>query len=463
MLSAIAFLFPVLLCPLVAVVAEAQVRLEENRNEARRRWERMAQIRRDKFDHVLPAAMRENGIDMWITVMKEGYSDPLYEDLGRGSAGYLGHFGYYVFTDRGEDHIERATLGIGGKLLARSGAYDLMEADFDLRAFVAERDPQRIGVNTSESIGAADGLSHTAYQHLVSTLGEPYASRLVSAERLISTFRSRRVATEIVAFGEAGELSRHIVERALSNEIITPGVTTLEDVAWWMQEQLFARGLESSFGLPSVYIIGPEGIEAMSTDRVILGGDLLTIDFGVGLMNFRTDIKRIAYVLKEGETTVPPGIQNAFDQALKAREIIRRHISAGRTGGATLALLNRKLEEAGFIAIAGKETQLALLRSFHLQDDHDETEVLIVSHSIGNLGHGVGPSIASFNPRRLQFEIQPTNLFSIELFAWTPAAEWDGKKVHIHLEDSAVVTERGIEWLYPVNERILLITSSRNP
>ena len=105
--------------------------------------------------------------------MKEGYSDPLYEDLGRGSAGYLGHFGYYVFTDRGEDHIECATLGIGGKLLARSGAYDLMEADFDLRAFVAERDPQRIGVNTSESIGAADGLSHTAYR----TWSRRWASR----------------------------------------------------------------------------------------------------------------------------------------------------------------------------------------------------------------------------------------------------------------------------------------------
>ncbi len=46
--------------------------------EARSRWERMAQIRRDKFDHVLPDAMRENGIDMWITVVREGLHDPLF-------------------------------------------------------------------------------------------------------------------------------------------------------------------------------------------------------------------------------------------------------------------------------------------------------------------------------------------------------------------------------------------------
>ena len=55
--------------------------------EARRRWEVMAQIRRDKFDYILPEAMRENAIDMWITVMREGLHDPLYEDLGRGYVG----------------------------------------------------------------------------------------------------------------------------------------------------------------------------------------------------------------------------------------------------------------------------------------------------------------------------------------------------------------------------------------
>ena len=52
--------------------------------EARRRWERQCQIRAEKFDLVLPQAMRANGIDMWITVMREGLHDPLYEALGRG-------------------------------------------------------------------------------------------------------------------------------------------------------------------------------------------------------------------------------------------------------------------------------------------------------------------------------------------------------------------------------------------
>ncbi len=53
------------------------------------------------------------------------------------------------------------------------------------------------------------------------------------------------------------------------------------------------------------------------------------IDWGVGLMNLYTDVKRIAYVLRAGETAAPAGIQNAFDQALAVREVIRRTIKPG--------------------------------------------------------------------------------------------------------------------------------------
>jgi len=412
--------------------------------EARRRWEMMCQIRKDKFDYILPQAMRENDVDMWITFMKENNYDPLYEDLGRG---YPGAVAYYVFSDRGGDRIERAALGIHGYLLERCEVYDIVQGDFDLKKFVAERDPKRIGVNMSEQIGAADGLSHTGFQHLVKTLGEPYAGRLVSAEKLVSDFRSRRVASEIVAFGEAGELSRRIAERALSNEVVTPGVTTLEEVAWWMQDQLLAKGLQSSFDMPSVYVTGPQGIEDVSNKRIIQRGDFLIIDWGVGLMNFFTDVKRQAYVLRAGETGPPAGIQNAYNQALKVREILRRNIKVGPTAKETETLLKQKIVEAGF----------EYMKAFNLPGESDKTEVIIGCHSVGNTGHGSGPSIAFFNPLQLTFEIKPTNLFSIELFAYTPAPEWGGKKVRIPLEDDAIVTERGIEWLYPVADRILLI------
>ncbi len=413
--------------------------------EARRRWDRMCQIRKEKFDVILPMAMRENNIDMWITVQKEGNYSPLYEDLGRG---YTGGIGFYIFTDTGADRIERVAAGTTGRMLEACDTYDRVTGSIDLRAFVAERDPQRIGVNMSVQIGAADGLTHTEYQYLTETLGEPYASRLVSAEKLVSDFRSLRVASEIVAFGEAGEWSRKIAERAFSNEVITPGVTTLEDVAWWMWDQLLANGLGSSFDMPSVYVTGPSGIEASSNDRIIQRGDLLMIDWGVGYLNFYTDMKRIAYVLRDGETAVPAGLQHAFDRALHVRDIIKRTIKAGRTAQENYDELNRLVDaEPGY----------SIMAVFNQPSDTDDTDVIIGSHSVGNTGHGIGPSIAFFNPLRLTFEVRPSNLFSIEFFAYTRAPEWGGAKVRIPIEDDAVVTERGIEWLYPVIDRILII------
>ena len=105
------------LCLVVAVVVPMTAQ------EARRRWEMERQIRLDKFEQVLPRAMRDNGIDMWIVAVKENHYDPLWKDLGRG---YVTGIGYYVFTDRSADRIERAALGPGGYLLAESGAYDTL-------------------------------------------------------------------------------------------------------------------------------------------------------------------------------------------------------------------------------------------------------------------------------------------------------------------------------------------------
>ncbi|HWP39096.1 MAG TPA: M24 family metallopeptidase [Gemmatimonadales bacterium] len=434
--------------PLTALFAtltlSAAITVPASSQEARRRYERLCQMRHEKFDRILPEVMRENGADMWIIVMREGLLDPMWQDLG---GGYVGGWAYWIFTDRGTSRIERAVLGAGGYSLERCGVYDRFGPASELRSFVAERNPRRIAVNMSQDIGLADGLSHTSYQHLTATLGESLAARLVSAEKLFSDYRSRHTATEIAAMAEAGEISRELAERALSNEIITPGVTTLEDVAWWMWDQLSQRGLGSSFDMPSVYITGPNGIEATSTDRVIRRGDLLMIDWGVGFLGQWTDMKRIAYVLREGETEPPPSYRRAFDNGVHIREIMRRTIRPGRTAQQALDETHAAIEAAGFKRMA----------EFNRPSADTAVEFIIGPHSVGDWGHGSGPSLAFFNPKQLTFELKPTNFLSIELFAYTPIPEWGGKKLRIPLEDDAVVTERGVEWLYPVADRIRVV------
>jgi Xaa-Pro aminopeptidase len=411
--------------------------------EARRRWEMQRQIRLDKFDQILPVAMRNAGIDMWIVAVKENHREPLWEDLGRG---YVSGIGYYVFTDRGRDRIERAALGPSGYLIEQSGAYDVFAAASTLPTFVQERNPKRIGVNMSAEIGPADGLSHSMFQHLVKTLGEPYASRLTSAETLISEFRSRRVASEIVAFGEAAGIAIQLTERALSNEVITPGKTTLEDVAWWMQDQLLARALGSEFDMPSVYVTGPEGIVATSTARIVQPGDVMMIDWGVQLMNFGTDVKRVAYVLKPAETSPPRSIQNAFDKALGVRAVLKRAIKPGIRADQTMKNMDAALAEAGYGVI-----------EFNRPNADDKTDVAYGFHPVGNTGHDIGPSLTTWQPLQKTFVLHLQHLFSFEYFAYTPLPEWGGKKLRIPIEDDAILMEHGVQFVHPANYRLLVI------
>ncbi|HEX6324522.1 MAG TPA: M24 family metallopeptidase [Vicinamibacterales bacterium] len=411
--------------------------------EARRRWEMQRQIRLEKFEQVLPRAMLAHGIDLWIVAVKENHREPLWEDLGRG---YVSGIGYYVFTDRGGPRIERAALGPSGYMIEESGAYDIFAPASTLAAFVKERSPKRIGVNMSDEIGPADGLSYSMHRHLAATLGEPFASRMVSAERLVSEFRSRRVASEIVAFGEAAGIAVQLTERALSNEVVTPGRTTLEDVAWWLQDRLLERGLGSEFDMPSVYITGPEGIAAVSTARIIQPGDVIMIDWGVQLMNFGTDVKRVAYVLKPGETVPPASIQSAFDKALAVRDVLKKAIKPGIRADATMKNMDAALRAAGYGVI-----------EFNKPNADDKTDVVYGFHPVGNTGHDIGPSLTTWQPLQATFELYPKHIFSFEYFAYSPIAEWGGRKLRIPIEDDAILMEEGIQFLHPANYRLLVI------
>ena len=411
--------------------------------EARRRWEMERQIRLDKFDQVLPRAMRDNGIDMWIVAVKENHYDPLWKDLGRG---YVTGIGYYVFADRGGDRIERAALGPSGYLLAESGAYDTLAPAATLAEYVKTRDPKRIGVNMSEQIGPADGLSVTMFAHLKKTLGEPYASRFVTAEKLVADFRSHRVAAEIVAFGEAAGVAIQLTERALSNEVVTPGKTTLEDVAWWLQDRLLDRALGSEFDMPSVYVTGPAGIAATSSSRIIQPGDVMMIDWGVQLMNLGTDVKRVAYVLNPAETAPPRGIHAAFDKAISVRDVVKKAIKVGVRADETMKRMDAALQAAGFGVI-----------EFNRPNKDDKTDVTYGFHPVGNTGHDIGPSLTTWQPFQSTFVMHAQHIFSFEYFAYTPIAEWGGAKLRIPIEDDAILTEAGIQFLHPANYRLLVI------
>jgi len=420
--------------------------------EAKARWEMTNLIRQKKLEIILPKAMRENNIDMWIIVNKYGSSDPLAQDLGGGRATdkYFQnqYVGYLVLTDRGGDQIESVALGSS-----------LLKKRADLKGFVEERDPQRIAVNMSEYLGYADGLSHTGYLALVKDLGEKYAVRLVSSEYLVSDFRSLKVSSEIAVFAKAIQLTGQLMERALSNEVIMPGVTTLGDVAFWVADQLIARGYTPSYGRPRIMYskmyVDEDGQQIVKPltgpyDKVIQRGDFVAWDGGIRIFGgYSTDIERYAYVLREGETDVPESIKNAWEHGLKVRKLCHELIKPGRTGLETLKLMYSKVKELGY-EIQYEEDNVS---------DSSNIEINIGWHSIAEQGHGSGPAvwIDRDQPFTSSLVLKPTHIQAFEFFVYYPLPEWGGKKMRVDFEEDVIITENGAELFIPEIDKITLI------
>jgi Xaa-Pro dipeptidase len=420
--------------------------------EAQSRFELLNLIRRDKFDKILPGAMRDNEVDMWIHVIRRGDPDAFALDLG-------GTMGYFIFTDRGGDRIERALLGVSFAPVADPSVYDIFGEESDLPEFIAERDPKRIAINMSESLTHADGLSHTGYKKLVKLIGDKYAQRLISSEDVITDFRVRRVQTEIIAFAKACEIQRLIMEAALKR--IVPGVTTREELGWWANDQLLNQGIEPSYfgvGMPGLNYSESDRSQTRKPDYIFQRGDLISWDWGIAYLNFGTDYKRKAYILKEGETSLPPSIQKAWDRGLKAREIIRKTLKPGHTAGETLKIVAGALEKAGFIYTPFEDTERdrEIVQSL---GDEEKSGFSIDCHCLGNTGNSeiaVGPSMAPFRQHRSHLLVQPNNLIAFEFIVHTWIPEW-GTRLAINFEDNALVTSNGVEALYPRNEKMILI------
>jgi len=438
----------VLVFSLLLVLTPRDLLADPPTGSARTDWQVNCTIRHDKFDYVLPAAMRANDIDMWIVIDRGRGTEPLALDFGIST---VNGQGFYLFTDRGGDRIERVQLGGETDLAEACGAYDYFGEPDELRALVHDRDPERIALNyldtpnNAEGLHMGDGLSYSDHRFLARELGEPYSSRFVSAQRLIADFHGERVAAELIEFAKAADITRIYLERALSNEVIEPGVTTHNQVAWWLEEQRQRHGLLRAW-YPTVYVHLPDGDEIANTDRVIQPGDVIQIDWGVMRNNYATDMKRFAYVLRGDEIEVPPGVQRAFAETHKVREIIRKNVRPGRTGREQIDELKKLIRDAGYVYTEEERAS-----------DAEGIEVNVGMHAAGNIGHDLAAGLFEIYPVRTEYMVRPNNIISLEYIVFTPAAEWNGAKIPVNVEENAVITDRGIEWLVPPQSQILVI------
>ena len=419
--------------------------------KSKQNYEIMRLIRHEKLDIILPGAMRDNNVDMWIHVVESGRMDPLALDLG-GWTEYRAWepICYYIFTDRGGNGIERIILG--GE--DQEDLYDISGSSEDLLEIVQERDPKVIAVNMSKSLTIANGISYTAYLRLAETLGKKYTDRLISAENVITDFRVRRVQREIVAFANALETQRQVMETGLQR--IKPGITTPEEIGWWAADELLARGIAPAYQAATLFLpYMPGG----ARDGVFQRGDFIGWDMGIGYLNFGTDFKRYAYILKEGETDVPKGLKRAWERGMEARRILRRTIRAGRTAGETHEAIVRALEAEGYVSTPSDDRTSQYRDLMNELGDSDISGFSVDCHPTGNTSVGdaaAGASIAPWRSDRAHIMVQLTHIFAFEFNINTWVPEW-GRRASINFEDNAIVTHNGVEYLAPINEEIIVI------
>lgn len=419
-----------LLCLLIALVTTASdspaPRVLTHREQAQfvRAW-----IEK-RFNTILPELMRRERIDMWIIASREYNDDPVFRSMSPLTTYSSRRRTILVFFDRGgAKGVERISVGrfdYDG-LFAVERTHN--DAQWDgLRKIVVERDPNVIGINTSELYSHADGLSASEKENLVKALGPKYAARLKSAEMLAVGWLEVKLAEETDAYRNVMRIAHQVIAEAFSDQVIVPGVTTTDDVVWWMRQRVAEMGLGQWFH-PSITIWRKGGVssEAPPGGRVIQRGDMLHCDFGIVYLGFSTDTQHNAYVLLPGETDAPAGLKEGLKAANRLQELTMKHAKLGATGNAALA---------GALTEARRE---GLTPS-------------IYCHPIGYHGHAAGPPIGMTDyqegvPGRGDYVFRPDTWHSIELNVTHKVKEWGGQPVRFALEEDAALLPGGWNWI----------------
>ncbi len=413
-------------------------------------WSQQIAVRegwvRQRHAALLPM-MRRHDIAMWIIATEEFHDDPLVQHIAPPRP-YVGNRDFFVFVDAGDAGLRK--IAITGytedNLRQFFETGEPMPAERRLGELVAEFKPKTIGLSIGGSRGMTRSLTHDTYQLIAGAVGATAGVAIVSAQDLIEEFADTRLADEMPHYRTAVTLTEALARRALSSEVITPGTTTVGDIRRWLYDALWAHGVRTWFqpdlrvqraGSASAESRGFLAVapEAMVVER----GDVVHLDFGLSYMGLDTDWQKMAYVLRPGETGVPPGLAAAMRNTNTLQDaLMRRHSRPGKPAAEVYTDTMAEMKKAGI-------------------------EAMIYSHPIGLHGHGLGASIDFRAAQRAdigqqaQKRLRLGSYISIELNTATPVSEWNGQKVFVMMEDDAYLTETGWEFFRPRQEAWYLV------
>lgn len=396
-----------------------------------------------RLEMVLPEILAREGLDMWLVACREYNEDPVIMSLLPQPNMSARRRMVLIFNRKPDGSVERLTLG-------RYGLGDYYAAAWDpdketqeeaLRRMVSECNPQSIGIDVAPDFAFGDGLSHNEYEWIAGALGSSLMDRTTTAERMAVGWLERRIAPELAAYPGIVALGHQIIAEAFSRHVVTPGVTSTDDIVWWMRQTMQDAGLQAWFS-PTIDIQAPgepsrqPGLPAPGR-KTILPGDMLHCDMGFVYLGLATDQQQLAYVLKPGESDAPAGLKAGLAAGNRFQEIHLEQMVIGRSGNDVLRAALAQAKEEGI-------------------------KPSLYTHPLGYHGHAAGPVIGLWDrqegvPGRGDYEVFDDTVYSIEFNVRADVPEWGGQEVIFALEEDAALSGGKMWWLDGRQERFHLI------
>ena len=407
------------------------------------------EIQKDRFDNLLPKLMEETEIDMWVIITREYNEDPVIKTLlpptwlnARRRTILAFHY------DKKSKDLEKVAIARYSFGKNIPSIWDKEEEPNQMKAlakFIEEKNPEKIGLNFSDHFALADGIVKTDYELFLDNLPSKLSKRVVSAEELAIRWIETRTEKEMIIYDQLVEITHGIINEAFSTNVITPGVTTTDDVVWWMREKVKKLGLKTWFH-PTIDVQRNENSDLYAFDGeskfdIILPGDLIHCDFGITYLTLNTDCQELAYVLKPDETEAPDYLVKALDEGNRVQDIFTDLFGHKKTG-------NQILKEA-------------------LEQGRNEGyRPQIYTHPLGTFGHSAGTTLGMWDsqggvPFTGDFPMNYNTVYAIELNTKVFIKEWN-KDIRVMLEEAGVFEEAGFRYVNGRQTELILVGSKRN-
>ena len=265
-------------------------------------------------------------------------------------------------------------------------------------------------------------------------------NKIVSAKKLGIRWIETRTEKEKKIYTQLISITHNIIKEAFSTNVIKPGITTTDDVVWWMRERVLELNLKTWFH-PTIDVQRNKESDLYAFDGkskydIIQPGDLVHCDFGITYLTLNTDCQQIAYVLKNDEEDAPEFLSNALKEANRLQDIFTNQFGLNKTGNEIL------------------KTSLSLAIKEGLNPQ-------IYTHPLGTFGHSAGTTLGMWDsqkgvPFNGDIPMSFDTVYAIELNNKTYIEDWK-KEIRIMLEEAGIFEKNGFRYVNGRQKKIILI------